>query len=618
MKESVILSSLGRLWAFLVTAYENSVYYKLFNKFADWVGKQYKESFLYSFFSNKKERTKESVFALIVKAILAFFHKCFHKTAWRIGAESKRSIIVKNMSFVLNNWYAISVKHYSISLVAFVAFRLIIKRFMSQSVGPYTMILLAIAVLGIFVDVTLAEMYEGSALKKLFGLKALPKNVMLRRRVKPHKAVTVALVAGSVAGIATVIPEGWLVIAGFIAVAFLIAKPVLGICIMAAGFPFLPTMAVVALGVYALFAMFIKYLIKEDKGIKIDTFDLGILAMCAVLVYGVLNSFAPTSSVFPVAVYLVFVSSFLVLRRALREKNFLESLLNLIIIGSVAVSLYGLYQKVTGQAATTWQDTEMFEEMGGRIVSTFANPNVFGEYLLMVMPITFAFVLKNDDIKKKTLYFIAFALQLICMILTYSRGCWIGIALAMALMLIFTRRKISSLFIFAIFLIPVILPETVMQRLLSIGDVSDSSTSYRVFIWQGTLKMLKDFWYCGVGIGEGAFSEVYPHYALNAIVAPHSHNLYLHIMSETGIIGIITVISLVVIFYKYISSSALKNQASKPVAVALGCAMIGYLVQGMFDNVWYNYRIYFFFFVMLALGASLYDSSVRGDNNDKA
>ena len=37
--------------------------------------------------------------------------------------------------------------------------------------------------------------------------------------------------------------------------------------------------------------------------------------------------------------------------------------------------------------------------------------------------------------------------------------------------------------------------------------------------------------------------------------------------------------------------------------------MIGYLAQGMFDNVWYNYRIYFFFFVLLALGAALKDAS---------
>lgn len=616
--ESAIISLVMKIWTVLKTAYDNSVYLKLFDKFADWLGKLYKNSFLYGFFSQKKTDAKESGFVRLINAFMGLFHSMFHKTVRKIGAQSRRSIVMKNIAFILNYWYAISVKHYSIALAAFVGFRLIIKRFMSQMVGPYTVALLAVAALGIFIDVTLAELYEGSKLKKIVGLPELSGNVILRRRIKPHKAVTVALVIGSIAGIVTVVAEGWLIIGGFIALAFLIAKPMLGVCLIAAGFPFIPTMGVVALGLYLLFVLFIKYLYGENKIIKIDTFDIGILAMCAVLAYGVANSFAPADSILPVAVYMVFVSSFFVIRRMLGEKDFFKNILNLIILASVAVSLYGLYQKVTGQDATTWQDTDMFEEMGGRIFSTFGNPNVFGEYLLIVMPITFAFVLTNKEAKMKTLYFIAFALQAICMVLTYSRGCWIGIALAMGLMLIFTRRKISSLFIFAVFLLPFVMPETVIQRIMSIGDVSDSSTSYRVFIWQGTLKLLKDFWYSGVGIGEGAFAMVYPHYSLNGIVAPHSHNLYLHVLSETGIIGFAVVITLVVLFYKYISSAALKNEKYKTLAVALGCSMIGYLAQGMFDNVWYNYRIYFFFFVVLALGATLHDVSAKEAGNDKA
>ena len=197
------------------------------------------------------------------------------------------------------------------------------------------------------------------------------------------------------------------------------------------------------------------------------------------------------------------------------------------------------------------------------------------------------------------------------MILTYSRGCWIGIALAMGLMIVFTRRKLTSLLVFAVLLAPLFIPETIMHRLLSIGNVTDTSTSYRVYIWQGTIRMLKDFWYCGVGIGEAAFGNVYPSYSLNAVSAPHAHNLYLHILSETGIIGITAVASLLILFYKYISSSAIKNQENKITAVSLGCAMAGYLAQGMFDNVWYNYRIYFFFFVVLAFGAALKDISAR-------
>ena len=64
-------------------------------------------------------------------------------------------------------------------------------------------------------------------------------------------------------------------------------------------------------------------------------------------------------------------------------------------------------------------------------------------------------------------------------------------------------------------------------------------TSYRVYIWLGTIAMLKDYWLSGVGPGQSAYSKVYAHYGYNGISAPHAHNTYLQVMCETGIAGII-------------------------------------------------------------------------------
>lgn len=613
MNSGIIISALLRFWNFLKTAYENSIYYKFFNKVADFIGRLYRRSLLFGFFKDTKADAGESVVSKLINSLFGFFHKHFHEKVLVIGTQSRKSVIVKNISSFLDSWYAISVRYYALTLAAFVCFRLVLKRVLSEMIGPYTLILALIAIVGVFIDVSPAALYEGSKIRKLIGFPDLPEHIRLKKRVKPHKAVTVALACGSVSGLLTLVPAGWLAIGAVCGLILLIAKPLIGVIVVAACFPILPTMGVVALGVYLLAAMFIKYLYGENKEIKVDTFDIAILAMCGVIVYGVLNSYALSGSVLPAAVYILFVSSFYVIRRAAREKDFLNTLLNLIVFVSAVVSLYGIYQKLTGQAETTWTDTEMFEEMGGRIYSTFGNPNVFGEYLLIVMPITFGLMLKAASANRKTVYLGVFVLQTVCMILTYSRGCWIGIALSMAVMIVFTRRKLTSLMVFAVLLAPLFIPETIMQRLMSIGNVADTSTSYRVYIWQGTLRMLKDFWYCGVGIGEAAFGNVYPSYSLNAVSAPHAHNLYLHILSETGILGMATVLVLIVLFYKYISSAAIKNSENKITAVSLGAAMIGYLVQGMFDNVWYNYRIYFFFFVLLALGAALKDISGRED-----
>ncbi len=84
-----------------------------------------------------------------------------------------------------------------------------------------------------------------------------------------------------------------------------------------------------------------------------------------------------------------------------------------------------------------------------------------------------------------------------------------------------------------------VLPDTVITRFTSIGDLTDNSTSYRVYIWMGVLAMLKDYWLCGIGPGDAAFNMVYPAYSYNSIDAPHSHNLFLQMVCDAGICALV-------------------------------------------------------------------------------
>ena len=54
------------------------------------------------------------------------------------------------------------------------------------------------------------------------------------------------------------------------------------------------------------------------------------------------------------------------------------------------VAIIGIYQHYSGTALTIWQDSDMFENTG-RITSTFDNPNVLAEYLIMCLPLIIAF-----------------------------------------------------------------------------------------------------------------------------------------------------------------------------------------------------------------------------------
>ncbi|MBQ2708104.1 MAG: O-antigen ligase family protein, partial [Clostridia bacterium] len=130
--------------------------------------------------------------------------------------------------------------------------------------------------------------------------------------------------------------------------------------------------------------------------------------------------------------------------------------------------------------------------------------------------------------------------------------------------------------------------------------------SYRVNIWRGVGKMIGDYWQTGVGIGTDSFRCVYPLYSLSGIEsAPHSHNLYLQILVEIGIVGL--VIFLVLLFFWAQSCFTLhrnEERREKLIPAALFCGLLAVLAQGMTDYIWYNYRVFLMFWLMLGLCAA--------------
>ena len=175
-----------------------------------------------------------------------------------------------------------------------------------------------------------------------------------------------------------------------------------------------------------------------------------------------------------------------------------------------------------------------------------------------------------------------------------------------AVFLVLIDRRFIALGIVAIAAFLVVMPDSIASRLMSIGDTSDGSTSYRLAIWMGTLNMLRDFWFCGIGPGTAAFNKIYPPYSYSAAVAQHSHNLYLQIMCETGITGIAVFLILLVSFFRMTGSAVRRaDRDTRLRLIAVISGMMGFLLQGMTDYSFYNYRVTLVFWVFIGLGAIL-------------
>jgi len=278
----------------------------------------------------------------------------------------------------------------------------------------------------------------------------------------------------------------------------------------------------------------------------------------------------------------------------------------LIAFSGFLVAAYGILQNHLGLTGAIWHDAAMFD-ISGRVISTFENPNVLGKYLIMVIPFFIVAVVLFKRMKTRLQYTIGLVCMCLCLVYTWSRGSWLAFIIAAMVLFLILERKMIAIYaamVLALPFAPIFLPNTVISRFLSIGNIADTSTSYRVSIWQGTIRMIREHFFQGIGIGLEPFSIVYPEYALSGIeTAPHSHSLYLQVLVEYGIIGVV-ILALVVFFFVQCCFCAIAKASERYLrlfAAAGLCAVGGFLLNGITDFVWYNYRVYLMFWLVIAI-----------------
>ena len=111
-------------------------------------------------------------------------------------------------------------------------------------------------------------------------------------------------------------------------------------------------------------------------------------------------------------------------------------------------------------------------------------------------------------------------------------------------------------------------------------------------------------WISGIGYGEASFAALYPAFAYSgASAVRHAHSLYLQLLTESGIPGLVMFVIVVVLFgqncFEYLYR--IKNSEARAVTVAGVAALVGFLVMGITDYVWYNSSVHLAFWMVLAM-----------------
>jgi len=404
-------------------------------------------------------------------------------------------------------------------------------------------------------------------------------------------------------------------VVGFIGALCVLAYPELGVMAIIAAAPFLPTMVLAAMLGYTALCYFVKLLTDERYKPFVDATGLMVIVYIIVgLFYGI-TSFAPSSSIKVALLTSLIMLGYLLTTALIDSKRKLNILLFIFCTSAAVTGIIGAYQKLSGKVDMTYVDQELFADLTLRIPSTFANPNVFGAYLLLAIPVCAIMIYMSKRVVHKLYYVVISGLLLYNLGFTYSRGCYLALAAGLVVYILFMERRLIALFIAGLAVSPFIIPASIINRLSSISDLGDSSTSYRIYIWQATLRILKDFWISGLGQGIDAYNVVYPYYAFNNVTAPHSHNLFLQVFVETGIFGLIVFLVLLVTFFRTLMRLYAKTRNKKTKAFLAGfiAAACAFLIQGMFDYVFYNYRVMLTYFMFMGIGCAMVNIRLKED-----
>lgn len=381
-----------------------------------------------------------------------------------------------------------------------------------------------------------------------------------------------------------------------------------GLLVLAFFLPLVKTKFILALTILSILSFIFKLLFTNEYNLSVNLIDLFIILFASLIFFSIFISYIPMDSAKMASVYLLFIGLYFTAKNVLTQRNDLFAVVSTMIFSSAIVAIIGIAQKYFGLAIETqmWIDQEMFANNTMRVYSTLDNPNVLGEYLVLMIPIIFGSIYYLKNKLAKVVSFFILGLTCVCMLLTLSRGAWLGLIAAMLIFIAFRDKKFLLVgFIFILFL-PMLIPQSFIERFMSIGNMADSSTSYRVGIWIGSLRMIKDFWPIGIGMGTNVFIYIFQKYALSASYALHSHNFYLQLIIDLGITGFIIMMTIIAFFYKnlFVNNRFLTDNFLKTFKISLCAGFTGYMIQGLTDNIWYNYRIALMFWLMIAISTA--------------
>lgn len=426
-----------------------------------------------------------------------------------------------------------------------------------------------------------------------------------------------AIVAGMLCGVLTLfLPPLYIVwFAGFVLiVATVMTFPEIGIISIIAALPLLSLLNFrgpwLNLAICLSCAGYIGKLIRGKRILRLGLLDISVFAFgCVVFLSGIATP-GGISSTFEAFDLCIIMLLYFMIVNLLRTPAWLKRAVIAICASGTITALFDIGGYIYRAFPQSGFAQTLFGGYGENMWDVFLNTQTFSAYLILSLPFCFAMACNATTRKGTVAGLVCAFVNLTCLFLTWSRSAWICAMLAViAFFLIYSKKTVCWLLVGGIS-VPIwshFLPSAILNHLGSVGNLADSGIFKSVFTWKGSLRVVRQFLWGGIGYGEETFRQIYPLYSYNGLEnAESTGSMFLSLLVSVGMIGTLVFFIISILFmqhcFEYIGN-ALDGYSRTYVAAGV-CSIGSVLIMGFFADVWRDKITFLAFWTVIALASA--------------
>jgi O-antigen ligase len=263
----------------------------------------------------------------------------------------------------------------------------------------------------------------------------------------------------------------------------------------------------------------------------------------------------------------------------IEDRKTLERIVKLLLVVGAIVATYGI--------AMYFLKYDL--EEGYRVRATLSSTVTTAGVMLLLLTVSVSLALSRIGRKERFLFATVSFLSYVCLLLTFTRGAWLGALAALPIIALKSPSKSRSAVWGSLAVLAVVyrLSSQVEERVVSVAQFGDTSIAGRVSMWLSATSIARDHPSFGAGLMDlGPLYEVFKR-ADSMFSSGHMHSNYFHVLAATGILGLAAFIW----FLRSVCGLLVRNYARTPAsdrflkAVCLGslAGFCAFVFAGMFE-----------------------------------